>query len=148
MPALFIGHGSPMNTTLLWRVRVRAGIGLHAARTTAPRAQRSRRRALPENPRPRLAEPPGNWRRTLERPARPALAKEVGDLLRRYPALEPRESERLLESFKALTLLDLAMMTSDESLRAPLDAFRRDHKRQLRPPSGSPYCFSECRFRC
>jgi len=67
------------------------------------------------------------------RPVSP-LANEVAELLRRYPRLHAGESERLLEAFKALTILDLALMTSDETLRARLDAFREDHKRQLRPP--------------
>jgi hypothetical protein len=67
------------------------------------------------------------------RPVSP-LANEVSELLRRYDRLSARESERLLEAFKALTILDLALMTSDEALRAALDAFREDHKRALRPP--------------
>ena len=63
------------------------------------------------------------------------MEHEVEDLLRRYPALEPAEGERLLDAFKSLTLLQRALMTSDETLRSRLDAFERDHKRQLRPPS-------------
>lgn len=76
----------------------------------------------------------------LRRPVSP-LESEVADLLRRYPKLERGESERLLESFRALTILELALMTSDEKLRSALDAFRRDHKRQLRPPFWHPILF-------
>ena len=66
---------------------------------------------------------------------------EVRDLLRRYPRLEPRESERLLEAFKSLTILELGLMMSDESLRARLDAFVKDHRRELRAPFWHPIVF-------
>jgi hypothetical protein len=62
------------------------------------------------------------------------LADEVAGLLWRYDRLRPHETERLLDAFKRLTALDVALMTSDEALRGRLDAFRRDHKSQLRPP--------------
>ncbi len=74
------------------------------------------------------------------RPVSP-LASEAADLLRRYARLEGPESERLLEAFKGLTIFELAMMTSDETLRPALDAFRRDHRRQLRPPIWQPVLF-------
>ena len=67
------------------------------------------------------------------RPMSP-LANEVAEMLRRYPRLHAWESAKLLVGFKALTVLDQALMTTDDALRAGLDAFRLDHKRQLRPP--------------
>jgi hypothetical protein len=73
-------------------------------------------------------------------PHRPgaALASEVVDLLRRYPGLGHQEGERLLEAFKELPIFERALMTSDETLRAALDAFRRDHRRELQPPFWQP----------
>jgi hypothetical protein len=86
------------------------------------------------------AAPEMEFEMTNEAPRRHVSAPgiEVGDLLRRYPKLDQRERERLLEGYKALTMFDRAMMTSDEGLRAPLDAFRRDHRRRLRPPLWQP----------
>jgi hypothetical protein len=59
---------------------------------------------------------------------------EATQLLRLYPDLEPAETRRLVEVFRTLPILDVALMTTDEFIRPRLDAFRRDHKRELRPP--------------
>ncbi len=40
----------------------------------------------------------------------------------------------MLESFKALPLLDVALLTTDEKVRKGLDSFRRDHRHEFRPP--------------
>lgn len=72
--------------------------------------------------------------------ARPKSAQvlEVTQLLRRYPELEPAELKRLVAMFRTLPILDVALMTTDELVRPRLDAFRRDHKHELRPP---PYYY-------
>jgi hypothetical protein len=65
-----------------------------------------------------------------------ARVTEVVRLLRRYPELAPAETSRLVAAFRGLTLLDAALLTTDESLRVHLDRFRHDHRRKLRPPLG------------
>ncbi len=60
-------------------------------------------------------------------------AIEVAEMLRRYPRLEPRENAKLAEAFKGLPLRDVALMTSSESLRPGLDAFRRDQETRIGP---------------
>ena len=72
----------------------------------------------------------------IARTTRPnsALVIAITQLLRRYPDLEPAETKRLVEGFRKLPILDVALMTADEQMRPRLDAFRRDYKRELRPP--------------
>lgn len=63
-----------------------------------------------------------------------ASSGNVAELLLRYPDLEPGELDRLIAGFRALPMLDQALMTADDRIRPRLDAFQRDHAPALRPP--------------
>lgn len=54
-------------------------------------------------------------------------AFEIETLLLRYPDLDMRELETLIELFPRLPMIDLALMTADDRLSDPLAAFHRDH---------------------
>lgn len=62
-------------------------------------------------------------------------ANEAVVLVRRYPDLSAAETDRLVEIYPKLPVLQLALMASDEELAPRLDAFRRDHARRLRTPA-------------
>ena len=70
----------------------------------------------------------------MSRPASP-MAAEARALLRRYPNLERTEIERLLQIFPRLPILETALMTAEDELGGKLDAFRREHERQMRGPA-------------
>ncbi|MEO6217567.1 MAG: hypothetical protein ABIO86_16180 [Sphingomonas sp.] len=54
-------------------------------------------------------------------------AFEIETLLLRYPDLDMRELETLIELFPRLPMIDVALMTADDRLSDPLAAFHRDH---------------------
>lgn len=54
-------------------------------------------------------------------------ALEIETLLLRYPDLDTRELETLIELFPRLPMIDVALMTADDRLSDPLAAFHRDH---------------------
>lgn len=54
-------------------------------------------------------------------------AFEIETLLLRYPDLDMRELETLIELFPRLSMIDVALMTVDDRLSDPLAAFHRDH---------------------
>lgn len=68
-------------------------------------------------------------------------AAAVARLLRHYPRLDRPQMERLRQAFGALSILDMALLTTDETLRAKLDAFRRDHRPLFRPPASHYLAF-------
>ena len=70
----------------------------------------------------------------MTRPVSP-MASEARALLRRYPDLESTELDRLLEIFPRLPILETALMTAEEDLRAKLHAFQRGHRRQVGGPA-------------
>ena len=70
----------------------------------------------------------------MTRPISP-MASEARALLRRYPNLDLTELDRLLEIFPRLPILETALMTAEEDLRAKMHAFQREHRRQVRGPA-------------
>ena len=65
---------------------------------------------------------------------RAGKAAEVAALLLRYPHLRAEELDRLVEIYPQLAMLDVALMTADETLAPKLDDFVRENRRKLRPP--------------
>lgn len=61
-------------------------------------------------------------------------ASEVASLISRYPNLSETELARLINLYRALPILDMALMMSDQSLAPKLDGFVNDHRRRLRAP--------------
>lgn len=68
--------------------------------------------------------PMGAWR----------LVDEATVLIRRYPGLSSGETDRLVEIYPQLPIVQLALMSSDDELAPRLEAFRKDHGRRLRTP--------------
>ena len=62
-------------------------------------------------------------------------------LLMRYPNLSETELATLINLFPNIRILDLGLMTSDDRLAPKLDAFRRDHRKQLKTPISSVIAF-------
>jgi len=61
-------------------------------------------------------------------------AGEATALLRRYPNLSSREVDTLIAIYPHLPMLHVALMTSDDELSPRLEAFHKDHRKQLRTP--------------
>nr|WP_047169172.1 hypothetical protein [Sphingomonas sp. Y57] len=55
-------------------------------------------------------------------------------LIERYPALDEREIDELIELSPRIKMIDRSLMTADARLSGKLAAFERDHRRQLRTP--------------
>ena len=68
-------------------------------------------------------------------------AMEAQRLLNRYPNLSEQELARLINIFPDLPILDLGLMTADDSLGEKLSAFHRDHARKLPVPIASLVAF-------
>ena len=64
----------------------------------------------------------------------PRPAEEARVLLGRYPNLSPVELARLINLYRELSALDMALMLSDEELSSRVDSFSADHRSKLRPP--------------
>jgi len=64
-------------------------------------------------------------------------ALTVESLLSRYPALDARELDTLIETFPRLAILDVGLLSADDRLGPRLDAFQRDHRKRLKPPLGT-----------
>jgi hypothetical protein len=62
------------------------------------------------------------------------LAKEVHALVARYPNLNPEETDRLIEIYRNLPMLQIALMASDEHLAPNLASFQRNHRGRIRTP--------------
>lgn len=62
------------------------------------------------------------------------LAEEAHALVARYPHLKPEETDRLIEIYRNLPMLQIALMASDEHLSPKLGAFQRNHRGRIRTP--------------
>lgn len=56
------------------------------------------------------------------------------NLLERYPHLNEREIDELIDLSPRLKLIDRSLMTADARLSGKLAAFERDHHKRLRTP--------------
>ncbi|HKX92822.1 MAG TPA: hypothetical protein VJM15_10420 [Sphingomicrobium sp.] len=59
---------------------------------------------------------------------------EVRKLIARYPNLNEIELARLINLYRRLPAVDMALMLSDEKLAPNLDRFSSNHRSDLRPP--------------
>lgn len=64
----------------------------------------------------------------------PPPADEVRQLIARYPNLSEIELARLINLYRELSALDMALMLSDEKLAPRLDRFSVDHRSRIRTP--------------
>jgi hypothetical protein len=67
-------------------------------------------------------------------PAAPRPLDEARELIRRYPNLSETELARLINLYRELSALDMALMLSDERLGPKLDRFSADHRSRIRAP--------------
>ena len=65
---------------------------------------------------------------------RPRLIDEARGLIGRYPNLSEVELARLINLYRELSALDLALMLSDEELASSFDQFSADHRSKIRTP--------------
>lgn len=72
--------------------------------------------------------------RTYEATERLAAAHRAAELIARYPDLSQIELSRLIQLYRSLTALDMALLISDTGLAPKLDQFYKDHRRRLRTP--------------
>ena len=72
----------------------------------------------------------------FEQPASPPPrpVEEARELIGRYPNLSEIELARLINLYRQLSALDMALMLSDEKLAPGLDRFTVDHRSRIRPP--------------
>jgi hypothetical protein len=66
-------------------------------------------------------------------PVPPAL-DEARELIRRYPNLSEIELARLINLYRGLSALEMALMLSDEKVAPNLDRFSADHRSRIRTP--------------
>lgn len=59
---------------------------------------------------------------------------EAARLLSRYPALSEIELARLINLYRRLPALDVALFLSDEILAPKIDQFSKDHRSKVRIP--------------
>jgi hypothetical protein len=73
---------------------------------------------------------------SFEQPQSPADSPlpDARDLIARYPNLSEIELARLINRYRDLSALDMALMLSDESLAPKLDRFSADHRSRIRTP--------------
>ena len=64
----------------------------------------------------------------------PRSAEEARELIRRYPNLSEIELARLINLYREMSALDVALMLSDERLAPSLDRFSTDHRSEIRRP--------------
>lgn len=60
--------------------------------------------------------------------------EEVRELIARYPNLSEIELARLINLYRELSALEMALMLSDEKLATNLDRFSADHRSKIRVP--------------
>ena len=72
-------------------------------------------------------------REQAQAPASIAL-QEFRELIDRYPMVSETELARLINHYRDLSALDVAMMISDEKFGPKLDLFFKDHRSQIRTP--------------
>lgn len=66
-------------------------------------------------------------------PGSPSL-EQAAELIGRYPRLSEIELARLINLYRQLSALDVALMVSDEQLAPRLDRFIGEHRSELRTP--------------
>ena len=59
---------------------------------------------------------------------------QAKELIGRYPNLSEMELARLVNVYRNLSALDMALMLSDEALAPRLDRFARENRGSVRPP--------------
>jgi hypothetical protein len=64
----------------------------------------------------------------------PRPLEEVRELIGRYPNLSETDLARLINAYRQLSALDMALMLSDEKLAPNLDRFSADHRSKIRTP--------------
>ena len=64
----------------------------------------------------------------------PRPLDEVRELIGRYPNLNEAELARLVNLYRGLSALDMALMLSDERVAPRLDRFSADHRSKIRTP--------------
>jgi hypothetical protein len=64
----------------------------------------------------------------------PRPIDEARGLVGRYPNLSEIELARLINVYRELSALDMALMLSDEKLAPNLDRFSADHRSKIRTP--------------
>ncbi len=69
----------------------------------------------------------------LQSPARRPL-EETRELIRQYPNLSEIELARLINAYRELSALDMALMLSEEKLAPNLDRFSADHRSRIKTP--------------
>ncbi|MGE5562105.1 MAG: hypothetical protein ACM3ZV_02220 [Bacillota bacterium] len=69
-----------------------------------------------------------------QRPAARRPSDEARELLARYPNLSETELARLINLYRQLPALDMALMLSDEALAPKMDRFAAEHRCKVRPP--------------
>lgn len=69
------------------------------------------------------------------------MGRQAERLLARYPDLNERELQTLIEIFPKLPILDVGLMTSNPELAARIEAFRTDHRDKLKAPASALIVF-------
>ena len=64
----------------------------------------------------------------------PPELDEARELIRRYPNLSEIELARLINLYRGLSALEMALMLSDEKVAPNLDRFSADHRLRIRTP--------------
>jgi hypothetical protein len=64
----------------------------------------------------------------------PRPLDEARELIGRYPNLSEIELTRLINLYRGLSALDMALMLSDERVAPSLDRFSADHRSKIRTP--------------
>jgi|1186.fasta_scaffold375047_2 hypothetical protein len=64
----------------------------------------------------------------------PRPLEEARELISRYPNLSETDLARLINVYRQLSALDMALMLSDEKLQPKLDRFSADHRSKIRTP--------------
>jgi len=64
----------------------------------------------------------------------PRALDEARELIRRYPNLSEIELARLINLYRDMSALEMALMLSDETLAPNLDRFSADHRSRIRVP--------------
>jgi hypothetical protein len=64
------------------------------------------------------------------------VLEQVSDLVSRYPNLSEIELARLINLYRDLSALDVALMISDDELAPKVQHFVGDHRKEVRPPFG------------
>lgn len=61
-----------------------------------------------------------------------ASASRLIELIGRYPNVDPDEVEEMIAIYPTLTILEVGLLSSDDKIATPLDAFVRTHSKRLR----------------